>query len=452
MSTIISIPGQPALYPGDLSTLSSPAPQGLTVTLADIAPGMSDPEAVERLREQEAHVPVGMAIKPPLYAPGTRVLPVGAGNFRRSRHQFEALPPAPIALRQFIHRIALEQRQDVTVPVRSLRMLEDGSLSRGGGGRLIPSEESLDQLLRRTECPEPGAASTYLATIPPDRRARELNHWLEATPEETLAVLRTRNNIGVDGKQGRAIFAAVSPRFSAYDVDALALLMLEEVLFPGDARAEVEYDGRKARITLRWHSDIQPETAAAGEIFRACAGVTTADDGTLALNPWVGLDRNLCLNLLIVDQARMSLATKRHTGGGIATHIGSALAQAVDHVRWFAQRWDEGRSQTFSQGLVRDLPDGATHEQAIQGVLRGLLVREQVALPGMRRPQALDTLLQAYRQEPEPTRVGVVNAVSRAAHTADLRGPWATNEVEAQASKILASDRPLQWVGEDLAF
>ena len=423
-----------------------------------IRPGVDvDPEAVERLTEQEAAArAAGFSPAPPMYALGTRVLPIGADNFRRSRMEFDSLPRADVALAGLIDRVAREQRGDTIVHIPQLHMRDDGTITRGNGPMTL-NDHGWKQLLARTTCSEPGAAATYLAAIPPQRRAAEFNAWVAETPEDRTAVLRHRNSFGADGMaSSREVFAAVSERYNRdYDADRLADVYRD--LIPGDARAEVVYDGQRLNIRVLWHSNIQPETAAAGEIFKAGAGLQARDDGSGAFHPSADIFRNLCLNLLIIDHARIDMGKRRHTGESntIGMFLHSAITAAVDKVRWFANAWDSGRSQNLmSESVVRDLPGNPPVSDVVQGVFRGLLKGGGLALPGYRRDAATDLLFKSWQQEPEMTRVGVVNAITRTAHTADLGGPWASEDVQRQGSRLLGSKRPFQYApagaaGED---
>lgn len=422
-----------------------------------IRPGQDvDPAAVERLKAQEAAARAsGFALKPPVFALGTRVLEVGAENFRRSRLDFDALPRAEDALGGLVARVVAERRRDVEVKVRELRMLDDGRIHREGHAvALTLAPWAFRQLLDRSGFAEPGAAATYLAEVPVNRRVAEVNAILCEASEDATAVVRHRDEIGAAGPTGiREAFAVVSPRYVAHDVDTIGAQVDAELrrLAPGDARGEVTYDGHDAAIVLRWHSDIQPETCAAGEVFRACAGFRTADDGTSSIQPFAGLDRNLCLNLIILDENRQNLGRRRHTGGGIGEFMADALASAVDRVRWFAESWDKAR-RTPLLALLRDVPDGTTGEELVRGAVRGLLASGALTLPGYRREAGIDEILTAWRREPEHTVVGLVNAITRAAHESTFRGVWAADEVQAAGARILGFKRPIAFVAPDMDF
>jgi hypothetical protein len=50
---------------------------------------------------------------------------------------------------------------------------------------------------------------------------------------------------------------------------------------------------------------------------------------------------------------------------------------------------------------------------------------------------AVDNYHQAWLKEPGETRSAYVNAITRAAHESPWSNPWATDELEEQAGKLL---------------
>jgi len=90
--------------------------------------------AVERVRRHEqALLDRGIALPPPIYAPGTKVVQLGLDNFRTSRKAWEDLPETVAGLRGVYEAVQAEERVDFTVRVRDLRMLDDGTLDFGEG-------------------------------------------------------------------------------------------------------------------------------------------------------------------------------------------------------------------------------------------------------------------------------------------------------------------------------
>lgn len=91
------------------------------------APGSVSTVAEERISLQEAWLKkAGFALAPPLYAPGTRVHPLGDRNFRIERQRVEGLPPFRGAASAVMATVAHERRRNVSAPLKDLTLTEDG--------------------------------------------------------------------------------------------------------------------------------------------------------------------------------------------------------------------------------------------------------------------------------------------------------------------------------------
>ncbi len=420
-----------------------------------------DPRNLERLRLQERIAEEGgFSLQPPIFALGTPVNEIGRENFRKSRKDFEALPPARTVFRPFLERVAAEVRKDVVVPVNSVTMLEDGRITRGNGALLLDGTRTFRQLLERTPCEEPGAAAKYLSIISPERRASEVNHWLRHAEEGDSMVLRTRNAIaqnngGLMG-YGKEVFAIVSEGYSrGLEVDSLVehvQTMLADEILPGDARAEVTYDGRRMSVRILWHSNILPEQVCAGEVFKASVSINAADDTSKGLEVFKEVLRNLCLNLIILHDAKVAMGRKVHRGdtAKLVQWLYSTVRAAVQGVRGFAELWQGANTRYLNApNVVRDLPANTTNADVVKGVYRGLLKQGRVKVPGYRREAAVDALFQRWNVEPKAHVAGVVNGITRAAHELDFPNVWAGQELEQQAGQVLAARKPFQWVGPE---
>jgi len=436
-------------------------------------------ENLERLTLQERLASAnGFSLAPPIYALGTPVNETGQDNFKKSRQAFDNLPRAGTVFAPFLNRIAGEVRKDVTVQVNELRMINDGRIVRAGGDTtktlFLDGARSLRGLLDRTDCPEPGAAATYLATIPAPRRMDEVNEWLAYTAPETKAVLRTRlalappdvSTLAADAPvststalalapapYGREVFAVVSERYgTGMEVDVIARAILAAIdrgLFPGDARGEVLYDGRRATIRAIWHSDIRPESVCAGEVFKAGLSIDAADDRSAGIDVDGILWRNLCLNLIVIDENHQNFGSRRHMGAtrDLSAWIFDAMRNASRSVASFAALWDTARSMALdSPDVTRDIPADVDRRQITAGVFRGLLKTDRLALPGFRGEAGINEFMRSFDREPEFAKVGIVNAITRTAHEAPMRTTFGGDLIEQQAGAILSSKRPFQYV------
>jgi hypothetical protein len=414
-------------------------------------PGVSMEGKARAIADEEAAAAAGFTLKPPIYEIGRLVNYVGVDNFRRSQMEFENMATVEEACGHLQETIAAEDRQDKLVQVPNLHMLDDGKLHTKGNGTYPLSRRALQGLCGFTT---PGGAG-YLSECPPKLRAFNLNQWFEAPqgagstgggyredrrattaqakdwqkeadraerygttvpaePEpvmvEKAVTLRTRNNRGADAVEGdRELFAVVGPNYGEHDVDKIAAQIMEGV--PSDARCNVVYDGYKARIDILFHSNIAPEKAVAGEIFKAGVCITTADDGSGSIKISAEMWRNLCLNLYIIDNAKELITSRRHFGQGISEAVEAGIKAAQSKIAHFMNKWNEGSLENVVQRYNVENADA---------ILRGLAYNKVVHVSGVKKADMYKRLLEAWQKEPGDDRNSFVNAVTRAAH----EQPW----------------------------
>ena len=394
--------------------------------------------------DEQAAKAAGFSLDPPIYTIGTLVNETGQANFRQSRQDFEALPTALEACEGLAAQIKAEDRQDHKVEARNLVMLDSGDLHTQGNGTYPLSTRALEGVCNFCT---PGGAG-YLTECPPDLRATNLNRWFpnayrvdarattkarEQDPEAPevktprVVTLRTRN--AQDG--GREIFSVVGPRYADHDADKVAAQIMAAV--PAGARGDVMYDGYRFRISLQFHSDIQPEKCVAGEIFKAGILISGADDGSGSIKTAATVTRNRCLNLLILQEARQDVLRRRHYGAGIVEDVRAGIDLTFSKIGHFAQAWD---SATVDNVLER------YGVQDVDQVFRGLVYNKVVVVPGVSPKDLVSRLRDAFNAEPGYTKDSVINAITRAAHTGEWSHPWnQTEELERQAGRLLFAKR-----------
>src|SRR5262249_11518644 len=146
-----------------------------------------------------------------------------------------------------------ERRTDLVCDAPALVMQRDGRLSCELGA-LPLSERALDGLGRLVT---PGGVG-YLASCPPDLRALNVNHWLAGARRRGKDGAIVPRQVTLRARQtaaGCEVFSIVGPRYAALDIDVLATQL--HGAMPKDARAEVVYDGYRARISVLFHSTIE---------------------------------------------------------------------------------------------------------------------------------------------------------------------------------------------------
>lgn len=396
-------------------------------------PGVSPKGKARAQADEDAARAAGFSPAPPLYEIGRLVNQWGVDNFRASQQDFEGMATVDEACENLRQVVADEERKDHKVDLPQLHMLDDGKLHTQGNGTYLLSKRALQGLCGFAT---PGGAG-YLSECDPKLRAFNMNHWFDAgyrvdrratsslekdwkveckradrfgttqppRPEPILVpkgvTLRTRN----DGKGGRDLFAVVGPNYGEHDIDKIAAQIMEGV--PSDARAKVIYDGYKARIDVLFHSDIKPEDAVAGEIFKAGVCITTADDGSGSIKISAQMWRNLCLNLFIIDNARELVLGRRHFGKGISEAVENGIAAAQDKISYFMQKWHAGTVEDVCERYNVDNADT---------ILRALAFNKVVHIPGVKKSEMYQRLRRAWEKEPGHSRTAFVNAVTRAAH------------------------------------
>lgn len=435
-----------------LLEMDGPTPAPVTVFVPKLVPADDGPISADgkaRAEEDEAAaVAAGWSLKPPVYAIGSKVNSTGVANFRASRQEHDSKASVEEACGKLIDLVEKEDRKDLVCKVPSLKMLDDGRITRGGAA-LAVSERAITGVGVMVT---PGGAS-YLRSCPPALRATNFNHWakegwrvdqratdalVEAWQDggqrgdkpapvmvEKELTLRTRFN-HTSGK--REAWSFVGPRYEAHDINNIAEQIMRHEAIPGDAKCDIVYDGYRARIDVLFHTDIQPELAVAGEIFKAGIMVKTADDGSGSIQISAQVFRNLCLNLIIIDHAKDLVTRRRHFGQGIEADIATGIQTAMGKVKYFADKWSEATLENVIERY------GASN---VEDVLRGLVHNKVVHVSGVKPDEMFERLMRAYQAEPGYGKDAIVNAVTRCAHS-ETWGKWTdVEDLERKGGELL---------------
>lgn len=390
-------------------------------------------ESRVRIEADEAAARVaGFAPKPPLYAAGTPVNATGEHNYKVSRRKFEDLPSATMALKKLQNEIEQENRQDVFLPWNSLRFAPTMGIQLPMGF-VLPTEEVAQRQSSSKIFPSQRAWG-FLVTLPPDFRAQILNDGCHRKQWSGGGSARVRAR---SIRQQDQAYAIVSEEYAPLETDGLAQMVSKSS--PPDAKGSVLYDGQRATMEALWHAPAALEGLAAGDFFKAGLRFTTADDGTSSIRAEAVLWRNLCLNLIIIDESIVRLGRVVHKGNLSAT-TDAVLQQvkagllAIGH---FRDKWIKAEADEILKGT-----DPET-------VIGRLVHRGLVSVPGYSADELGRRLLTAYHEEPGYSRTSIVNAISRAAHSHDWSNIWAVESLERQASKVVAFQYKLDIPGEE---
>jgi hypothetical protein len=403
-------------------------------------PGVSAEGKARAQADEKAAADAGFTLKPPVYEIGRLVNQWGVDNFQASRDEYEDMPTTDEVCGALIQKVQDENRVDKVIELPTLTMLDDGKVTRGGGA--LPVSERALQGIASFATPGGGR---YLRECPAELRAHNLNHWFPRSVREDRMTLRSETaawekacveaaRMGQDAPaepvvntipqevtlrtrmnhsiEAREIWSVVGPKYGAHDIDKIAQQVLEAM--PVDSRADVTYDGYKARINVLFHSNVQPEKVVAGEIFKAGLMIKTADDGSGSIQIAAEVWRNLCLNLIIIDHDQELVTRRRHIGDtdAIRADVQAGIEAAMQKVQVFADKWSEA---TLENVLDRY---GC---QDIEAVFRGLVFNRVVHAAHVGPEEMFNRLMRAWQMEPGYSKTSIVNAVTRAAH----ENPWA---------------------------
>ena len=405
--------------------------------VAPIAAGKMDVLGAARsMTDYDAAVANGFAPRQPHFTRGLRVNDVGVDNARKARLEYEAKPTVTEYCGDFIGQIESEQRRDVMVRTGRIRMNREGGLLVGSGGPLLATPQTVRGLTTRLGC----GGSSYLASVKPELRAINLNHHCRdlqvmedsavddkgEQPEPSKSLVRVRRNplSGCD-----EAFALVSDRYTSFDVDRIAESL--KLAVPADARGAVEYDGTHAKFEVLFHTTVQPDQFVAGEFFRAGVIIETDDDGTGGLNVSSVLFQNLCLNLIVIDEAASMTARIRHVGSVVklANAFRAAFRASLTKIAPFMVKWGQACEEDALARALRaaEVEGPISIHEALPGLFNGIIERELVPVRLGRsdadKVGVLKSLVDMYDRDDSGakrggivTRAAVVNAFTRYAH------------------------------------
>ncbi len=410
----------------------------------------------------------GFAPARPYYDRGTPVIGLGVQNARASHREWSEQPRLGDAVSTFCDHIASENRRDELIQLGVLAMHTDGSLTgQKPGERWQVEPEALSQLATRLGVPAPG----FLVSTWPELRARCWNQYLATALAHARSTCPADHPIRqkLDGEQTirarlrngsgpTSLWAVVSDSYVVYDVDKIASALALGLRDYPEARCEVEYNGRTAKLDVLFHSNVEPERYVAGEFFKAGLRVRTSDAGGGSVHVSLLLWQNLCLNLLCIDVASFTLARLRHIGSAevLAERFAKSVRDGERQLGHFLRAWGFATEDALCSGdklntdalrLLDECDADATFTESeiLTGIFRGLGQSDAVSigrddLPGLLAAHALDT--SSARQLAPVTRASVVNAITRYAHTdVGRRDPGKQAELESQAGALLVGGR-----------
>ena len=401
----------------------------------------------------------GFVLAEPHFALGTKVNSLGVENAQRSQIDHEQKPFAQEMCVELRQKVFAEDRRDFEPRRLShMTLTNDGCLRVGNGVALPITKRIFGTLMGKFPC---SSGIAYLNDCPPELRATNFNTWsgilanTEDQSKPTEVVLRTRMMHGQ-----RVAYAAVSPRYTAFDCDTIAEAL--SIAFPSDARGTVDYDGERVRVEGMWHSDVEAIDYVAGEIFKAGVVIRSDDTGAGSIQVKSVIWRNLCRNLIILDKAIGVDVRIRHTGSvhELAREFRKAFSQALTSVNPFRVAWTNAMHERDAalvsrvQGTTSENLGAMSPEAVLPGVFNGIIERDLVPVRG-RAEAIVPKLLQMHTADEAATAYGVsrasiVNAFTRYAHEVET-DPFHADLIRAGAGALLSGQKghpaPLPYVG-----
>lgn len=479
-----TVPPPPAPETTPVQVPTMPRATGLRLVVADpnAARGGIDIDAVGRDRSQadfDAAVAAGFAPAQTIYDRGTRVVEMGVNKARRLRQEFDGMPTVSAYCDDFEAHVANEDRTDLDVEVCTMKMLLTGELQFDDAGR--PLTRTLTDTAFQGLCSRLGfGGAQYLRKCWTELRAHNVNEWLSriAMAEQIVRQeagmkgkrleprtlrLRERNAFNDEGeKTGREAFGVVTDSYTAWDVDKIAEAV--KLASPADARGRVTYNGEKARFEVLFHSTVQPEHYVAGEFFRAGVVIDTDDTGSGSIGGSTVVSQNLCLNLIIIDQAKQGLFRIRHTGdlARLVRDFRAGFEKALGTLEHFRAAWGGAvEEDAVKRALTAADEQLIPIEKALPGLFRGIIEREMV--PVFAKTEiVIPKLMKMWERDASSatavtpgSRAAIVNAFTRYAHEATELTPWEEDEVQRSAGKLLygargnAKPAPLPYLREE---
>lgn len=353
------------------------------------------------------------------FAHGTALVQAGTDAWREERTTMAARPPLGEALDKASAAVERQERRELPFLFSSVHWTTEDRLANGGPGHPL-SRHAFSQLLSRADAP--GGAAGYLGQCTPEMRAPHVTHWLrqalDSKGSPTKGILRT----ALTGGQ-RAAYAVVSPRYVPCDLPAVVSTLREAL--PRGAKGAVVVAGPRWEIRAFYGSPIEPVV---GEVFNCGVVVTGADDGSAPVCVRAIAERVRCVNLTRLTGTAVNVDI-RHSSRQILAQVRQALEASSQAVSVFATDWADAMQQQL-------FADGSAYQPAeiFAALVRADLVR---APSGCSTSDFVDRLVTAWRVEPSYTRAGLVNAITRVAHTSSWTRSWVTADLEEQAGELV---------------
>lgn len=414
-------------------------------------------EGKERAEEQARIAKeLGLALPTPFFALGTELIDSGKDRAQQLRKDFDQLPTVINACETGAAHVENERRRDIVCTIGDLYMSPDGKIhrrSRPNGGIKL-SERALVQLVSRC-----GAVKgDYLIQIPPDRRAKEVNHWIAGVdkPDKEMMV-RVWRPVGHDEHSCYAIMS--NKHYTDYNAGMIFKDLARAFNVPDlkDARADLRYHGESGSMRITAHTDAGRDLTV-GEVFQAGVEIRWGDDGSAGLNGLAFALRALCINLTFAG-SKAKVFSLRHTGDveALRAEVRKALAKARKAIEPWLTLWGERSKVRIDVPQAIDaltLLNMVKEREATETKGRAALANALIRVPGESPVYTAEQIHKAWHKEPNETITGLANAMTRAAHESPWKGATAGEVLQDQAVALMemSPERLIATIAEETRY
>lgn len=363
-----------------------------------------------------------------LFSASTLVADSGRKNFLARRKQHAEMPWFSEVAEQLDEKISGENRQDEKTRIEQLDFNSDGSVWWPGSpmnGRI--EQEAIPDITALLGMP---SAGEYLRGCTPKVRNYNLEEWKNFNIVEgmggKIVNLRHRNN--------GSIFAVTGPEYQEIDTHRVARTVRD--LVPSNAKGEVTYDGRSARLRAVWMDvDLPQDDLAVGDYLNVGIEIKTNDVGKGSVKVRAFVIQVKCINLNVttgwIDVLNMKHDQRSYAGiGDVEQRIMQGVDRAIGSIKPFMEKW---RESSIRSVLAEEL-----HGIDIEPVFAKLVERRIIEkVVGVKDQEMVRRLKTAYWHDPSPTLRGVSNAITRMAHNNSWTSPWIEDDLHSVASEII---------------
>ena len=472
---LVTQPAAPAAAPA--ASVASPASTGDRLADKRQATGAAAVDAAGKARATGDHATmarVGFAVDRRYFEDGTVLFGIGVANMQREKLAHGDLPLAPDAFAGLASTVKAERRKDATIDVRAIRLDSCGRVELphpSKVGTFVPlraADHAVQALLARAGIPLYTALQGALATGSRDvvgSVATTFATW-QAHAATADAAKHAESQRGKRGRARKAyaprnvvigvrdsdagereIFRVVSEKYTDLPVDRIATALQRAC--PSDARCRLDYDGKGLKADIEFFTDVEPENAVVGEVWKAVARISTDDTGGGSIRGDGGVFMALCRNFTYTS-AWQSVFALRHMGDvdKLVEAFRAGFADVMATIRPFVAAWGRAAHDDVIATVRAENPEAETIpvSELMAGIFAAQIGngRDLVPVPG-KRPERVRQLLAAAQGDRSAaglqhagtlTRAGLANAFTRLAHTSDL-SPAAQTDVERAASGLL---------------